>query len=142
MGVKRIGVLSEDSLIYNGYIGRGREKIDAKVYFNNGIEINIISQRFAYKYNLPLLKNTNLPNPEQINSRSIYYYRAYRLRYYLEDLQGNARESESIFYIINKEGADLVLSIPSLRVEGIKIDYEALTQRFGFELKGFKIIKP
>jgi len=39
----RIGVLLEDSLIYNGYIGRGREKIDVKVYFNNSIEINIIS---------------------------------------------------------------------------------------------------
>ena len=106
-----------------------------------GAEINLISQRFAVANELKQIPS-ELPKPQWMDGKDVYCYGAYPVRFELEDSWQRTRTCEAVFYAIDKEGADLVLGTPALKKEGIKIDFETTTWRYGFSAKAFELTTP
>ena len=138
------GVISTPSLIYEGQILPHSSEVDwvpAQFHFDNGAEVNVISQRFALEHNLRQI-DTPLPSPQWMDGRSTYCYGAYIVSYMLQDSWAHEKRCEHTFYAIDKEGPPLVLGIPALTDEGIKMDMADRTWRFGVDKHAHELLSP
>lgn len=118
------------------------EEQGVDIHFDNGCEINVISQRLVVELDLKPLKKAALPLPGFMSGQRIYCYGAHRLRFTCEDSWGSKRECQTIFYAIDKEGPDLVLGLPGQASEKIHIDPESRTWRYGIASSALQVVRP
>ena len=117
------------------------DSISAQFHFDNGAEVNVISQRFAVEHNLQSI-DVPLPSPRWMDGRSTYCYGAYIVSYLLRDSWAHEKRCEHTFYAIDKEGPPLVLGLPALTQEGIKMDMANRTWRFGVDKHAHELLNP
>lgn len=141
-------MLAIRSLIYEGQVvvggseSREESLVSTKVHMDDGAEVNVISQRFALEHNLDKIE-APLPTPKWMDGNSTYCYGAYHVTYELQDSWGYNKRCEHIFYAIAKDdGPPLVLGMPGLTDERIKIDVAARTWRFGADSASMDLLPP
>ena len=137
-------MISVSSLVYEGQVSSGTPQADLVVttfHFDNGAEVNVISQRFALEHNLQSVQGP-LPSPQWMDGRTTYCYGAYVVTYVLRDSWGCEKRCQHTFYAIDKEGPPIVLGLPALTDERIKMDMADRTWRFGVDEHAHELVTP
>ncbi len=138
-------MISSPSLIYQGHIIEGNSDetlAPTPIHLDIGAEVNVIDQRFAPEHNLSKI-DAPLPSPKWMDGNSTYCFAAYLVQYELQDSWGRMKRCRHVFYSITKEdGPPLVLGMPALSDEGIKLDLAARRWRFGVDAHSHEILGP
>lgn len=109
-----------------------KDLVSTEFHFDNGAEVNVISQRFVLEHDIPRIE-APLPSPQWMDGKSTYCYGAYIVSYVICDSWSHEKRCQHTFYAIDKEGPPLVLGLPALTDEGIKMDMANRTWRFGVD---------
>ena len=115
--------------------------IPTQFHFDNGAEVNVISQRFALEYGLQQVE-APLPSPQWMDGKSTYCYGAYIVSFVVQDSWSHEKRCQHTFYSIEKDGPPLVLGLPALTEEGIKMDMADRTWRFGVNNHAHELLDP
>ena len=115
---------------------------DTKAILNTEAKVNIISQCFAMKLGLKLIKNMKLPQPEWINKQIMFCYDTYQVTIWATDAWGQEKNSIHIFYSLNKTNVPLILNMLYLWAEDIMIDCTTLLWCWNVKAPKHKILKP
>ena len=115
--------------------------VPMQALFDTGAEVNIISQHFVVQHQLVRVEG-ELPQPQFINGQRAYCFGAYRVRYRLMDTWGQSRDCEHTFYALDKAGPALILGLPALKAERIRIDCGTKTWRFNIEDRPMEVQSP
>ena len=113
-----------------------------KATLNTKTEMNIISQCFAIKLKLKLIKNVKLPQSEWINKQTVFCYSTYQMIIWAIDAWDQKKNSIYIFYFLNKTDVSLILNMLYLWAEDIMIDYTTLLWCWDVEAPKYEILKP
>ena len=117
-------------------------KIPLPMHFNSGAEVNVIDQSFAIANDLEPV-DAPLPSPKWMDGNKTFCYAAYLISYKLQDNWGYTKQCQHVFYAIAKEDDPLlVVGMPALTEEHIKIDIAICTWQFGVVANAFKVLPP
>ena len=115
--------------------------IPTQFHFDNGAEVNIISQHFALEHDLQPAQGP-LPSPQWMDGKTVYCYGAYIVSCVLRDSWAREKRSQHVFYAIDKDGPPIVLGLPALTDEKIKMDMADRTWRFGVDEHAHELLSP
>ena len=101
----------------------------------------MISQRFVVEHDMKPIE-APLPSPQWMNGKTTYCYGAFIVSYIVRDSWSHEKRCEHTFYAIDKEGPPLVLGLPALTDEGIKMDMADRTWRFGVDKQAHELLDP
>ena len=102
----------------------------AQALLDCGAEINIVSQRYVVKHSLGRIDG-DLPAPQWMNGDQVYCYGAHRIKFKSKDSWGKSREIEHTFYALDKDGPPIVLGLPALKAESVRIECGTKQWRWG-----------
>jgi RNase H-like domain found in reverse transcriptase/Reverse transcriptase (RNA-dependent DNA polymerase)/Integrase zinc binding domain/Chromo (CHRromatin Organisation MOdifier) domain/Integrase core domain len=100
---------------------------------DTGAEINIVSQTYVVQHRLEAEQDAELPRPKWIEGSTGYVYGAYKIRYRFTDDWGKTRESESLFYSMDKQGVPFIFGMPGCAKERLRVDTATGRWRFGID---------
>ena len=133
------------TLIYDGHVitkNVGLPKVPLGIHFDIGAEVNVINQSFALANDLEPIK-APLPSPQWLEGNTTYCYTTFLVSYELQDSWGYTKECRHVFYAILKHNnPSIVLGMPAMTDERIKIDVAKRTWRFGVVAEAFEVLPP
>ena len=132
-------------MIYQGHVVAGDREaslVSAKMQFDTGAEVNVIDQRFALEHNFQQVE-APLPSAKWMDGNSTYCYAAYLVPYELQDSWSHTKRCSHVFYsIVKEDNPPLVLGLPTLTDEDIRIDVGARSWRFGIDSHSHEVLPP
>ena len=108
------------------------DAVPMQALMDTGAEVNVISQHFVIEHQLTRM-DVPLPQPQFLDAQKTYCFGAYKVRYQLTDSWGQSRDCEHVFYALEKPGPPLVLGLPALKAEQVRIDCGTKAWRFNIK---------
>jgi len=105
-------------------------------FLDTETQLNVISQCFAVTSEMIKL-NTKIMQFLFLNDHFSYYYNAYLVQYHLKDDWEQKCNCEYVFYVLNKNKSELVLSLFTLKKKNIHINCESMIWCFEINLQTF-----
>jgi len=105
------------------------DQVSDTLLLDTDAELNVISQRFTVANEIIKL-NTKIPHFLLLNDHFIYCYGVYLMKYQLKDSWGQERNCEHVFYALEKDKPDLIMSLSALRKKQVHIDCGLRSWRF------------
>lgn len=115
--------------------------VAAEAFLDTGAEVNVIARRFVVEHKLPAFEGP-LPTPQYMDSSHGYIYGAHKLHCRFTDSWGRKKFSEHIFYCIDREGPPIVLGLPAMRDNQIRIDIAKRTWRYSIDKHSLSLQDP
>ena len=120
----------------------GSPRIPLGIHFDTGAEVNVIDQSFALANNLEPIE-APLPSPQWLDGNTTYCYTAFLVNYELQDSWGYTKKCRHVFYAISKhDNSPMVLGMPAMTDERIKLDVVERTWRFGVVAEALEVLSP
>ena len=133
------------TLIYDGHVITdkvGLTKVPLRIHFDTGAEVNVIDQSFALANDLEPTE-APLPSPQWMDGNTGFCYTAYLVSYELQDSWGYTKQCRHVFYAISKHNnPPMVLGMPVMTDERIKVDVAERTWRFEVVAEAFEVLLP
>ena len=136
-----MGVESEPVIRLPGEFMTGTGWVAAEAFLDTGAEVNVIARRFVVEHKLPAFEGP-LPTPQYMDSSHGYIYGAHKLHCRFTDSWGRKKFSEHIFYCIDREGPPIVLGLPAMRDNQIRIDIAKRTWRYSIDKHSLSLQDP
>ena len=115
-------------------------KTSTRIFLNNDVEVNFISQQYVIEHDLKDIVN-KLSTINWFVDNEIYCYEAYEISLRIRDSWNNKRVFISVYYVVNKNDkfSNITVRLSTLKEQRIVIDYENKTWRFKIDI--LKIIQ-
>ena len=117
-------------------------KVPLRIHFDTGAEVNVIDQSFALANDLKPIE-APLPSLQWMNRNTGFCYTAYFVSYELQDSWRYTKQCNHVFYAISKHNnPPMVLGMPAMTDERIKVNVAERIWRFGIVAKAFEVLPP
>jgi len=118
-------IKSKLSLLIKVIIAVKADQMKDTFFLDIDAQSNLISQCFTV-INEMIKLNTKISQFLFLNDYSSYCYNAYLVQYYLKNNWEQECDCEHVFYVMNKNKSELVLSLFTLKKKNIHIDCELM----------------
>jgi len=130
---QKVKIKNKLSLLTKVIIAVKADWVKNTFLFNIEVQSNVISQHFTVvsemiKLNMKMLQFLFL------NDYFLYCYDAYFVQYHLKDDWEQKCNCEHIFYVMNKNKSELILSLSALKKKNIHIDCKSMIWYFEIDL--------